>query len=212
MKLRIPVLFSRAVITPKKLLPIKIGSRNEKKLVLKHHQSKQHIGLIYKRGAAPQRIGCFAGISKLLAARSGGFLDVLTQGATRFKVLRYIQSDSLLFAEVTPYVDYPILRTKRLHTIAERTKKTMKRWALGSHFQCTPDTITSLTPFQLSYFPPALPFFSTFEQQILLEMRSVSRRLSLIESRLQESLYKHMLTEELSEHISKKYEEESILN
>lgn len=212
MRKQVPLFFTKTIITPKRSLPIQIRNRNERKLVLRYYQSQQYIGLVYKNGSVIQDVGCFVSIDKLLAAHSGGMLDVLTQGEHRFKIRKHLNINGMPHARVSLYNDVPIIKKAALDKQIIYIKRVLKKWAIKSHFHYSPGFIKSLTPFQLSFFPPSLSLFSTFELQALLETRFLKKRLSLIEARMQEALYKRVILEELSSHLTEAFEKETILN
>ncbi len=209
---KIPVFFTKSIITPGRSLPFQVYTREERKIILHHHQSQEQIGLVYRNGSVTQNIGCFVSIKKLLAARSGGMLDILIQGEQRFKIKKCFSVDMIPHAAVKQYRDFPIIRKRALDKQLIYTKRVLKKWAIASQFRYSASFIESINPFQLSFFAPSLPLFSTFELQALLEMRSLPKRLLLIEEHLQESLYKQVLFEELSSQLTEAFEKENILN
>ena len=84
------------VLFPKMVLPLHIFEERYKEMIGECLRSKAPFGVLYTHEGTTARVGCTAGILKVLKKYDDGRMDLLTQGGDRFEILHFDTSASYL--------------------------------------------------------------------------------------------------------------------
>ena len=84
------------VLFPKMVLPLHIFEERYKEMIGKCLRSKAPFGVLYTHEGTTARVGCLAGILKVLKKYDDGRMDLLAQGGDRFEILHFDTSASYL--------------------------------------------------------------------------------------------------------------------
>lgn len=84
------------VLFPKMVLPLHIFEERYKEMIGDCLRSKAPFGVLYTHDGTTARVGCRAGILKVLKKYDDGRMDLLAQGGDRFEILHFDTSASYL--------------------------------------------------------------------------------------------------------------------
>lgn len=93
------------VLFPKMVLPLHIFEERYKEMIGECLRSKAPFGVLYAHDGTTARVGCRAGILKVLKKYDDGRMDLLTQGGDRFEILHFDTSASYLRGWSEPFAD-----------------------------------------------------------------------------------------------------------
>ena len=84
------------VLFPKMVLPLHIFEERYKEMIGECLRSKTPFGVLYTHEGTTARVGCLAGVLKVLKKYDDGRMDLLAQGGDRFEILHFDTSASYL--------------------------------------------------------------------------------------------------------------------
>ncbi|MDE2667623.1 MAG: LON peptidase substrate-binding domain-containing protein [Acidobacteriota bacterium] len=84
------------VLFPKMVLPLHIFEERYKEMIGECLRSKSPFGVLYTHEGTTARVGCLAGILRVLKKYDDGRMDLLAQGGDRFEILHFDTSASYL--------------------------------------------------------------------------------------------------------------------
>ena len=87
------------------VLPLHIFEERYKKMIGECLRHKRPFGVLYAHNQTTERIGCLAGILKVLKQYDDGRMDLLTQGTGRFEALHFDTEASYPQGWTEPFVD-----------------------------------------------------------------------------------------------------------
>lgn len=90
----LPLFALDIVLFPKMVLPLHIFEERYKKMIGECLRSKAPFGVLYTHQGTTARVGCLAGILKVLKKYDDGRMDLLAQGGDRFEILHFDTSAS----------------------------------------------------------------------------------------------------------------------
>lgn len=175
------------VLFPKMVLPLHIFEERYKQMIGKCLRSKAPFGVLYTHEGTTARVGCLAGILKVLKKYDDGRMDLLTQGGERFETLHFDTSASYLQGWTEPFADRDGAESpdrkavERLLELYRETARILKR--------SEPEKV-ELSPgnrglsFQMA---AAFPFPKKVKQRVL-EGRSETERVAILTAYFSENL------------------------
>ena len=93
------------VLFPKMVLPLHIFEERYKEMIGECLRSRTRFGVLYAHDRTTEKVGCLAGILKVLKKYEDGRMDLLTQGGDRFEILHFDTSASYLRGWSEPFTD-----------------------------------------------------------------------------------------------------------
>ena len=121
------------VLFPKMVLPLHIFEERYKEMIGECLRSKAPFGVLYTHQGTTARIGCLAGILKVLKKYDDGRMDLLAQGGDRFEILHFDTSASYLRGWSEAFADRDGARppdrkaAERLLELFRETARILKR-------------------------------------------------------------------------------------
>lgn len=175
------------VLFPKMVLPLHIFEERYKQMIGECLRGATPFGVLYTHDRTTERIGCRAGILKVLKKYDDGRMDLLTQGGERFETLHFDTSASYLQGWTEPFADRDGAESpdrkavERLLELYRETARILKRSELEK---------VELSPgnrglsFQMA---AAFPFPKKVKQRVL-EGRSETERVAILTAYFSENL------------------------
>lgn len=93
------------VLFPRMVLPLHIFEERYKEMIGECLRSRKPFGVLYAHDRTTERVGCLAGILKVLKKYDDGRMDLLSQGGERFEILHFDTSASYLRGWTEPLAD-----------------------------------------------------------------------------------------------------------
>lgn len=93
------------VLFPKMVIPLHIFEERYKEMIGECLRSKAPFGVLYAHDRTTEKVGCLAGILKVLKKYEDGRMDLLTRGGERFEILHFDTSASYLRGWFEPFAD-----------------------------------------------------------------------------------------------------------
>ena len=139
----------------------------------------QQFGVIYRSKECTQQIGCCAQVTDVIREFDDGCLDIVVTGTRRFKI-HYIyqeKSDQFILAQVSYYHDRSINDTKLVSVRNTAIQKLEEIIYLSKHNNIRGVELHKMPTFKISFIVATLGLVSMAQQQELLKMRSLLKRL-----------------------------------
>ena len=121
------------VLFPKMVLPLHIFEERYKEMIGECLRSKAPFGVLYSHEGTTAKVGCLAGILKVLKKYDDGRMDLLAQGGDRFEILHFDTSASYLRGWSESFADREGVRppdrkaVQRLLELFRETARILKR-------------------------------------------------------------------------------------
>ena len=175
------------VLFPKMVLPLHIFEERYKEMIGECLRSKTPFGVLYAHDRTTERVGCLAGILKVLKKYDDGRMDLLTQGGDRFEILHFDTSASYLRGWTEPFTDQE--RAQRPQRTAVERLLELYRETARILNRTEPEEVVVSPGYQGLSFQIAAGFALPKKvKQKVLERRSESERVAILTTYFNENL------------------------
>jgi Lon protease-like protein len=193
----IPLFPLEVVLMPSMPLPLHIFEGRYKLMIGECLEQQREFGVIYQKGSDMKKIGCTARIVQVLKRFDDGRLDIMTQGANRFKIESINSERPYLQAKVVHFDDKPEDRTKEIDRLIIDGIDLLKQWDLLTGKTRDYGAMTALDRTTISFLLSNSDGFTPDERQKFLELTSANERIAQSVESLRKMVEHGKMTEEI---------------
>ena len=193
----IPLFPLGVVLLPGMDLPLHIFEERYKKLIGESIEGAREFGVVYYSGKTMLRVGCTAGITRVLRNYEHGEMDILTEGKRRFLIQELMDDKLYIEAKVEFFKDRQENIDDRMRGLLRRGAESIEQLNLVSGKRTNIKMIENLDPESLSFLIASTEGFSLEEKQKFLEMTSTGERLEKSINSLQSIIERLRLSSEI---------------
>jgi Lon protease-like protein len=193
----IPLFPLGVVLLPGMDLPLHIFEERYKKLIGESLEGEQDFGVVYYSGKTMLRVGCTAGITRVLRNYDHGEMDILTEGKQRFFIQELFDDKLYIEAKVEFFKDRPEDMDDRMRELLQKGAASLVQLNVVSSKKTDVQRIENLDPESLSFLIASTDGFTLEEKQKFLEMTSTAERLEKSINSLQSIIERLKLSSEI---------------
>lgn len=173
---KIPLFPLGLVLLPEMRLPLHIFEERYKLMISECIAANQPFGIVWFDGQSIRSVGCTARVTQVLHRYDDGRLDIMTRGARRFFVEKFVEEKPYMEGEVAFFEDEPA-PAGGFKEAAEAAAGVIRELFAAGYISEDLDEATLADPKRLSFAIAALEGFTPAERQRFLEMTSSGERL-----------------------------------
>jgi Lon protease-like protein len=185
------------VLLPGMDLPLHIFEERYKKLIDESLEGGREFGVVYYSGKTMLRVGCTAGITRVLRNYNHGEMDILTEGKRRFFIRELLDEKLYIEAKVEFFKDRYEDIDERMRDLLRRGTTSLEQLNVVSNKKTDVQRIEILDPESLSFLIASTEGFTLEEKQKFLEMTSTAERLETSINSLQSIIERLRLSSEI---------------
>ena len=173
------------VLLPSTPLPLHIFEQRYRLMISECIEHGTSFGVVYSGHGSTQTIGCAARIERVIKRYKDGRIDILCLGERRFRTRATDStSEPWLSAAVDFFEDRDLDRRDELTQLARDAVKQLELYAAVVGGSIEREALLELSPQQLSFVAAASSMFSLEQRQLLLELQSAVKRLTIVRQTL----------------------------
>jgi len=194
----IPLFPLGLVLLPGTALPLHIFEDRYKNMIRTCSRNQSEFGIVYYNGSLLRRFGCTARTVGVVHAYEDGRMDILNSGNRRFEILRLIEGEPFMQAEVRFFED-ALEDSVRLNELAMSAIEHLEDLATLAGKKFERAAMHRMSPQTLSFILSNTDLLNLEERQEVLELTTCSKRLDSIIMAARRSLERLNSTRQLQD-------------